>query len=217
MSKQRVFLIACFIFSSTSLMAQRMEFNQSFGLSGSGARGVHGIAVKQTDSTLLRSDFSLTVLQFGIVYFPRIDLVSWKEGSLSIGSPLMVGASFTTKYHSTDFEAVSGKRDTVSGVNGADFAFSVPVVVDLNIGLHSAEDESKQRFGLYVGAGYAYNYTRINTTAGKVNYDGYESVVRGGIRLGRAWENRFTIGLNVRGVFESSRTKTYELHLVKDL
>ena len=217
MSKQRVFLIACFIFSSMTLVAQRLQFDQSFGLSGSGARGIRGVAVKQTDTTLLTSNYSLTLLQFGIVYYPRIDFVSWKGGSFSIGSPLMAGASFTTKYHSTDYEAVTGKRDTVSGLSGADFAFSVPVVVDLNIGLHAADDESKQRFGLYVGAGYAYNYTRINTTAGKVDYKGFESVVRGGIRMGRVWENRFTIGLNVRGVFENSKTKTYELHLVKDL
>ncbi len=217
MRKQKVFLVACFIFSSASLMAQRVPLDQSFGLSGSGGRGIRGSSVQQTDSTLLTANYSLTLLQFGIVYFPRKDFISWPGGSFSIGSPLMFGASVTTSYQSTNYEAVSGKRDTISNLSGGHFAFSVPVVVDLNIGLHSAAAPSNQRIGIYAGAGYGYNFTRIKTSAGKINYDGFESLIRAGIRLGRIWENRFTIGVNVRGAFENSKTKTYELHLVKDL
>ena len=216
MRNQPIFLIACFILLSSSLIAQRVNIDQSFGLSGSGST-IHGVAMRQTDTTNTLANFELKLLQFGIVYYPRVDFIRWKGGSFSIGTPLMAGFSVTGKYRSTDLESVTGKRDTVTGVSGVDFAFSVPVVVDLNIGLHSADEESTQRLGIYVGGGYGYNYTRVNTSQGKVNYDGFESVFRAGIRLGRVWENRFTIGFNVRGLFENAKAKTYEVHFVKDL
>ncbi len=214
MGKQRIILIACFICLSVNLFAQRVHIDQSFGLSASTA-DIHGKAKLVTDSSVTDSDYKLTLRQYGIVYFPRVDLVQWKNGSVSIGSAFMLGFSTTHKYTSTDF---NGTRDTaIAGVNGAYLAFTIPLNMDINFGLHSAQDESRKSFGFYAGAGYSYNYTKIKTSIGRFPYDGFDPVFRAGIRLGASWQNRCDIGFSIRGALRNNPMRIYELHILKDL
>ncbi len=214
---QRSLLIVCFVLSSICLVAQKVSFEQSFGLSGGSSTSISKVADGQIDTTMVTSTFSVKLLQFGIVYYPRVEFLRWKGGSLSIGSPVMAGFSISTNYRSADLDRVSGVTTQREGISGVDLAFTLPVVVDLNIGLHSAAEESRQHLGLYVGAGYGYSYNRIKTSSGKVFYDGFDPVFRGGLRFGGAWENRFTLGFNVRGMLQGNSARIYELHLLKDL
>ena len=197
---------------STSLNAQNLRIAQALGLSGSTAN-IKGQARGMVDSVMVSSDFSLRLQQFGLVYQFRLELIQFNGGSVSIAAPVMAGFSLTNKYHSRDFNGTS-YRD-VDSVKGGHFAFEVPVYADLNLGLHSAADESGRRIGIYVGAGYPYSYTKLHTSVGKVRFDGFDPVVRAGIRLGRAWETRWGIAFSVRG--SSSATRTYGLQLLKEL
>ena len=217
MRKQRIFLITCFVLSSVCLVAQQVSFEQSFGLSGGGSSVIKKTAIGPIDTTQVNSTFSARLLQFGIVYYPRIEFLRGRSVSLSIGSPVMLGLGISTKYASSDRDIATGVVTQREGITGADLAFTLPVVMDLNIGLHSAADETNQRIGFYVGAGYGYSYNRIKTSVGKVFYDGFDPIFRAGLRLGRAWENRFTLGLNMRGMLNGNSVRIYEIHLLKDL
>jgi hypothetical protein len=106
------------------------------------------------------------------------------------------GIGFTGNYNSTDFNGSTTKLK--EGINGAHLAFELPVVADLNIGMHSAADE-KGSFGFYLGAGYAYSYTKLRTSVGKVPFDGFDPLVRVGIRMGRNWETRWGLVFSIRG------------------
>ncbi len=212
MSFQRNLLFSLGILSGMGLFAQK-RLEQSFGLAG-GRTGVQGQARLVTETSVISSDYQLRLLQFGIVYYPRIDVIQWKQGSISVGAPAFVGISGSGKYRSTDFDGT--KTTTVEGVRGISFAFDVPVVADLNIGLRSAAQE-KGRFGFYAGAGYGYSYTKIHTSLGKRNFDGFDPVLRGGIRMGREWQSRCTLGVTVRGSGQNHSIRTYALHFLKDI
>lgn len=216
MSFQRFFILLFAFILSSSLFAQRISVDQSFGLAAT-TSDITGMASGTKDSTQTRYDagFSMRVRQFGMVYAPRVDLLGTKDISLSIATPLMLGFSMTSKYHSVDVSAA--KKDTVNGVTGVNLAFEIPVFADINIGLRSARDESRRAWGIYAGAGYMYSYTKIKTSVGKMIYDGFDPVFRAGIRMGSAWENRFSIAFTVRGAVGNSAIKTYGLQLLKEL
>lgn len=197
---------------SAGAFAQNSGVDQGFGLSVSVA-DVNGTRRVSSTSATIDADYSVRVKQFGIVYAIRKDFIRWRGGSISIGSPLMLGFSSTNRYRSIDFDGT--KRDTITGIKGTQLAFEIPVVADLNIGLHSAADESRRSLGLYIGVGYQYSYTKIRTSVGKVPYDKFDPVFRAGIRMGAVWETRWSIGFNVRGA--SNTNRTYGIHLLKEL
>lgn len=212
MRKSLVSFLLFFLITSTSSVAQQRGVNQGFGLLGSRA-DISGAARYRTDSSAIDASYTMRVKQIGIVYSIRKDLLIWKWGSVSIGSPMMLGVSFTNRYRSIDFDGT--KNDTITGKKGAHLAFEIPIVADLNIGLYSASDESKRALGIYVGGGYQYSYTRILTSVGKVPFDSFDPVLRAGIRMGKAWETRWSLGFNVRGVSDGNRT--YSIHWLKEL
>lgn len=213
-SFQRFFILLFFCTISCSLFAQRVSVDQSFGLAAT-TSDITGMARGVKDSTMYDASFSARVHQFGIVYAPRVDLLGNRIASISISAPFMLGLSSTSKYQSVDFNGV--KRDTIQGVSGANLAFELPVFADINIGLRSARDESRRSLGIYAGAGYMYSYTKIKTSVGKMVYDGFDPVFRAGIRLGSAWENRFSIAFTLRGKPGGDGIKTYGLQLLKEL
>jgi hypothetical protein len=208
---QRVILPPVFLFLCMNLFAQRIRLNQSFGLAGtitdaSGSRNL---------LDTLRSDYTLRVKTFGIVYSPRIDIAGSKDFSISIAAPMMLGMSFTNKYRSVETHPF--KKDTIEGLRGSHIAFELPVIADINIGLYSAADESTRTFGVFAGAGYIYSYTKIKTTGGKIPFDRWEPILRAGIRMGSSWEKRWSIVFNIRGKLEGGATKTYGLQIVKEI
>lgn len=169
-----------------------------------------------TDNSSVQSNYTTTLRQYGFVYGFRYNVIKWGFGSISLGSPLMAGFSSTDKYRSVDFDGT--KTDTITGITGLNFACEIPVFADFNLGLYSAEEESpKKRFGVYVGVGYMYSYTRIHTSVGRANYDGFEPAVRAGIRMGKRWEKRWSLGVSMRAGFTNSGMRTYGLQLMKEL
>ncbi|MES2003794.1 MAG: hypothetical protein V4450_04685 [Bacteroidota bacterium] len=216
MRKLTVLLLACTGYISTnSLFAQAPRVDQVFGLGGS-TSNISGMARSVSGTSVMDINYSARLRQFGIVYGPRVDVLAWKSGSLSISSPLMLGFASTDQYRSIDYNGST--RDTIEGLRGTSFAVEVPVFADLNIGLHSAADESlRKHFGLFIGAGYAYNFAKVRTSIGKLTYDGFDPVFRAGIRMGRTWENRFSLALTVRGNLNANSVRSYGLQLLKEL
>ena len=216
MRKLSVFLLGtCICLSGNILSAQNVRIDQVFGL-GATTSNISGTASLATDTSLINSDYTLRLRQFGIVYGAKVDVLAWKFGSISLSSPVMLGFSTSSNYRSIDFNGA--KRDTIEGLRGTRLAFELPLFADLNIGLHSAADESeKSNIGVYVGAGYMYSYTRIRTSVGNVSYDGFDPCLHAGIRMGRTWENRFSIVFTVRGNFKNNSPRTYGLQILKEL
>ncbi|MEO8173569.1 MAG: hypothetical protein ABI581_10820 [Sediminibacterium sp.] len=212
---QKKILLAIGLLSGTILSAQKIHLDQSFGLA-SAFSDISGMARFSTDSSLINSEYKLRIRQFGIVYAPRVDLLGTKNFSISITSPVLIGFTTTSRYRSIDDNGT--KKDTVEGVKGLRLLFEIPLIADLNIGLRSAQDESADRkVGFYIGAGFMYSYTRLKLAAGKVTYDGFDPVVRAGIRMGRSWATRWSIGINIRGNLESNSTRMYGLQIMKEL
>lgn len=203
--------ITC-IFFQFQAFSQKRGVDQAFGLLGSKA-DINGVARYRTDSSAIDAQYSMRVKQIGIVYTIRKQLVTWGWGSVSIASPMMLGVSFTNRYRSIDFDGT--KNDTITGKHGGHLAFEIPLVADLNFGLLSASDDSKRALGIYVGGGYQYSYTKIYTSVGKVPFDSFDPVFRAGIRMGKAWETRWSLGFNMRGA--SSDNRTYSIHWLKEL
>lgn len=212
MQKHRFSLLIILLTISISSFSQNRGVDQAFGLMGSKA-DISGLARYRTDTSMVDANYTMRVKQIGFVYSIRKDLIQWRGGSLSIGSPMMLGVSFTNRYRSIDFDGT--KNDTITGKKGGHIAFEIPVVADLNIGLHSASDDSKRSLGIYVGGGYQYSYTKIFTSVGKVPFDSFDPVLRAGIRMGKAWETRWSLGFNMRGV--SGGHRTYSIHWLKEL
>jgi hypothetical protein len=214
MSKHLCILLLSFVFITTSF-SQKPLLEQVFGLSAS-TSNLSGLAQGVKDSVAFRSDYKLKLQEFGFVYGPRIDLYASKNLSLSLAVPLMAGVSATSGYHSYDANSSNTRKDTVSGIMGLHFAVEVPVFADINIGLHSASDPTSKSFGLFAGIGYSYSYSTITTSVGHFRYDGFNPMLRAGIRLGSAWENRFSIAFSVRGG-TGAANRTYGIQLLKDL
>lgn len=212
MQKSILSLTIFLLIISTSSFSQNRGVDQGFGLLGSGV-DISGIAKYRTDSSSIDAAYTMRVKQIGIVYSIRKDLLTWRWGSISIGSPMMLGLSFTNRYRSIDFNGT--KRDTIEGKKGAHLAFEIPIVADLNIGLHSASDDSRRSLGLYVGGGYQYSFTKVYTSVGKIPFDSFDPVLRAGIRMGKAWQTRWSLGFNMRGV--STGHRTYSIHWLKEL
>ncbi|MFZ6024034.1 MAG: hypothetical protein ACOYVG_06215 [Bacteroidota bacterium] len=205
------FVIFLLVFNISSF-SQNRGVDQGFGLLGSKV-DISGLARLRTDSSAIDAQYSMRVKQIGIVYSIRKDLIKWRWGSVSVGSPMMLGISFTNRYRSIDFDGA--KRDTITGKKGGHIAFEIPVVADLNIGLHSASDDSRRSLGIYVGAGYQYSYSKVHTSVGKVPFDSFDPVLRAGMRMGKSWETRWSLGFNMRGV--SGGHRTYSIHWLKEL
>lgn len=216
MRKLSVFiLVICICLWSNILSAQNVRINQVFGLGGT-TSNISGTASLTTDTSHINADYTVRLRQFGIVYGARVDVFAWKFGSISVGSPVMLGFSTSSNYRSIDFNGT--KKDTIEGLRGTRLAFELPLFADINIGLHSAADESERNnFGIYIGAGYMYSYTRIRTSVGSVGYDGFDPCLRAGIRMGRNWESRLSIGFTVRGDFRNNGLRTYGLQILKEL
>lgn len=212
MQKSLLSLLIFLLAANINGFSQNRGIDQGFGLLGSRA-DISGLARYRTDSSAIDAQYTMRVKQIGIVYSIRKDLVKWRWGSISVGSPMMLGISFTNRYRSIDFDGT--KRDTITGKKGGHLAFEIPVVADLNIGLHSASDDSKRSLGIYVGGGYQYSYTKVYTSVGKVPFDSFDPVFRAGIRMGKAWETRWSLGFNMRGV--STGHRTYSIHWLKEL
>lgn len=211
MGIQKKFLLSFLLFVGNQLIAQQIHFAQALGVTAT-TSNVSGRASTGTDSLVINSDYQLRLRQFGIIYQVRAELMQWKSGSISISSPVMIGYSVSGKYNSVDVSR--GSSTKIDTVKGAHFAFEIPVMVDLNIGLHSAADESGS-FGIYIGGGYTYNYTKIHTSVGVKPLDGFDPVLRAGIRMGNSWETRWGLAFTVRGRNEASRT--YGIQLLKEL
>jgi hypothetical protein len=214
MRKSKVLFFACLLFIGFKSTAQKVIVEQGLGLAFSQSN-VTGQAVLSTDTSVVQSNYSVRLRQYGLVYQWRANLFQTKNLSLSLGSPLMLGASFSRNYRSYDHNGA--KTDTVTGLNGTQIAFEAPVALDLNFGLHSAKDESRRALGFYVGVGYSYAFTRIKTSVGTIMYDGFEPLVRAGIRMGKAWETRWSINLSVRGGFDNRPNRTYGVQILKEL
>lgn len=214
MSKQRVFVLVCTLLMSVSLSAQNKGFDQGFGLAGDQTR-VHGIAQHEVSGAITISNFTLRLRRYGVVYLLRKDLIGNDAFSISLGASVTAGWSATRNYRSVDFDGT--RSITVENKGGSHFAFDIPVFADVNFGLHSAKDESRRKFGLYAGAGYAYSYTKIHTSIGMITYDGYDPVFRVGFRMGKRWENRWGMAATVRGSLESGAIRTYGVQLLKEL
>lgn len=216
MRKLTVFLLAAYSFLAvTELSAQKLRADQVMGL-GVTSANLSGIALRVTDSSSTTADYTVRLRQFGIVYGARVDVFAWNKGSFSIGSPVMLGISTSGKYRSVN--VTGALSDTVQGVKGTHIMFEIPVFADLNIGLHSAADESRNHsLGIYLGAGYQYSYTLLQTYLGKRIQDGFDPVFHAGLRMGSAWENRFSIAFTLRGGFDKQSTRTYGLQLLKEL
>ncbi len=216
MRKLSVFiLVACFCLSGNILSAQNVRIDQVFGL-GATTSNISGTASLTADASHINADYTVKLRQFGIVYGAKMDVFAWKFGSISIGSPVMLGFSTSSNYRSIDFNGT--KRDTIEGLLGTRLAFELPLYADINIGLHSAADESdRNNLGVYVGAGYMYSYTRIRTSVGSISHDGFDPCLRAGIRMGRTWESRFSIGFTVRGDFRNNGLRTYGIQVLKEL
>lgn len=212
MQKHRLNLLIVLLLAGIHGFAQNHGVDQAFGLLGSRA-DISGLARYRTDSTAIDANYTMRVKQIGIVYSIRKDLISWRGGSVSIGSPVMLGISFTNRYRSIDFDGT--KNDTIQGKKGGHLAFEIPLVADFNIGLHSASDDSRRSLGLYVGGGYQYSYTKVYTSVGKVPFDSFDPVFRAGLRMGKSWETRWSLGFNMRGV--SGGNRTYSIHWLKEL
>lgn len=197
-------------------MHNLVRVDQVFGLGITGAN-ISGKAGLITDSSAINADYSVKVHQFGIVYGARVNIVTWRFGSVSIGSPIMLGLSTTGNYRSVDFNGT--KRDTIVGLRGTRLALELPLFADLNIGLSSAADDSKNKnFGIYIGAGYMYSYTRLRTSVGNVIFDGFDPCVRAGIRIGNSWERRYSVGFTMRGNLSNNGSpRTYGIQLLKEL
>lgn len=213
MSVQRIFIL-CFCLLPVAMFAQKIRFDQAFGLAGATSK-VSGQRTTITDSSVINSDYQLRLNQYGILYAPRIDLIGVKDVSISIAFPFVLGFSTTGKYSSIDFDGI--KKDTVQGIKGTALWFELPLVVDLNFGLRSAQDESRRVVGFYVGAGYSYSYTRIKTSVGSKPYDNFEPMLRAGIRMGERWETRWSIGFSIKGDLRNNGIRAYGLQLVKEL
>ncbi|MBV9988776.1 MAG: hypothetical protein JO301_13950 [Chitinophagaceae bacterium] len=210
MQFQRILLIGSLVLFSFKVSAQ-VSIAQGLGFYAS-ATNVTGQARGLKDSVLTDCNFHLQLRQFGLVYIIRAELAQWKAGSVSIGSPVKLGLGFTGNYNSADFNGSTTRYcDTV---RGAALAFELPLVMDLNIGLHSAADE-KGNFGFYIGAGYCYSYANLHTSVGKFRFDGFDPLLRAGIRMGRNWETRWSLGFAVKG--SGSSTRTYGLQILKEL
>jgi hypothetical protein len=214
MSKQRVFLLAFTLLVSVGLSAQKKGFDQGFGLAGDQTE-VHATGQHETPGSITFSDYSLRLRRYGVIYLARMDLIGGKAFSISLGSAVTAGWSSTRNYRSVD---VTGTNSVVvERHGGSHFAFDIPVFMDMNFGLHSARDESRRKFGVYAGAGYAYSYTKIHTSIGMIIYDGFDPVFRIGFRMGKRWENRWGMAAIVRGNPESGSIRTYGLQLLKEL
>lgn len=207
--------LLCGLLAVTAAVKAQSHIDQAFGL-GYTRSSVNITALATKGTAYMKSDMSLRLHTMGLVYMVRKDLLHWKGGSISLGAPIMGGFSWTSRYRSTDTDGTNTYhyQDTLSGTN---WAFDVPVVADLNIGMHSASDETRSSFGLYVGAGYAYSLTKIRTTVGNLHYGGYEPLLRAGIRWGSAWERRWCLAFSVRGNWNNGANKTYGLQLLKEL
>jgi hypothetical protein len=205
----------CGMLAVTATVKAQSHIDQGFGL-GYTLSSVKINALSTKGTAYMKSDISLRLHTAGLVYMIRKDLLHWKGGSISLGAPVMGGFSWSSRYRSTDTDGTNTYhyQDTLSGTS---WAFDVPVVADLNIGMHSASDDTRSSFGLYVGAGYAYSFTKVRTTVGKLHYDGYEPLLRAGIRWGSAWERRWCLAFSVRGNWNSGTNKTYGLQLLKEL
>ncbi|MBI2284286.1 MAG: hypothetical protein HYU71_11300 [Bacteroidetes bacterium] len=205
-----------FFLAGTVGYAQSVRVDQVFGLGITGAN-ISGKAGLITDSSAINADYSVKVHQFGIVYGARVNIVTWRFGSVSIGSPIMLGLSTTGNYRSVDFNGT--KRDTIVGLRGTRLALELPLFADLNIGLSSAADDSRNKnFGIYIGAGYMYSYTRLRTSVGNVIFDGFDPCVRAGIRIGSSWERRYSVGFTMRGNLSNNGSpRTYGIQLLKEL
>lgn len=208
---QRIFLLATGLLLCTCAFSQRVRLEQSFGIAGTQAN------VSGTRDVLdtLRTDYSLRVRTYGLTYAPRVDLFGTKDFSVSIAAPMMFGYSSTSKYRSIDVHP--SKKDTVENLRGVHWAFEVPVIADFNFGLRSASEESRRNFGFFAGIGYIYTYTKIKATGGMMPFDRWEPICRAGIRMGSAWEKRWSIVFNIRGKLEGGAQKTYGLQVVKEL
>ncbi len=214
MSMQRVFMVVMGILLSVGLSAQSKVLEQGFGLAFD-ETNVRGIGSREINGSITMSDFRLRLRRYGVVYLARMDVIGGKAVSLSLGSSITAGWSSTRNYRSVDH--TGGTSVTVENKGGSHFAFDIPVFADLNIGLHSAKEESRSSFGVYAGVGYAYSYTKIHTSIGMLTYDGFDPVFRLGFRMGKRWENRWGMAFTARGDPASGSIRTYGVQLLKEL
>jgi hypothetical protein len=214
MRKPLVIVLLCLLLTGIKTTAQKVIVEQGLGF-GFSQSSISGQATATSENSIVTSSYSARLRQFGIVYQWRANLFQTKNLSLSLGSPMMLGWSFSSNYRSYDYNGT--KTDTIEGLKGSDIALELPAALDLNIGLHSAKDESRRALGLYFGVGYAYAFTRVKTSVGTTFYDGFEPLVRAGIRMGKAWETRWSINISARGGFESGSNRTYGLQILKEL
>ncbi|MFT6745826.1 MAG: hypothetical protein ACJAZ2_000164 [Glaciecola sp.] len=112
------------------------------------------------------SQAPLLFYSFGV--YPRYNFIAPKDYfSISVGSPLNLGFSFTAGSYGTFIQ----------------FMGDIPVTVDLNLGSR-ATLFNESLFGAYVGAGFNYNYMFYQVNDDKATIHTVGPMIHGGFR----WE-----------------------------
>ena len=147
-----------------------------------------------------------TLFQTVVTYFPRLNVISNGNSSVSIGAPVGVGFGIV--------------RDLGGNADGFSFAYDLPAVIDYNFGC-KATPESEGNFGGYLGAGFGYfNVNISNSSFGSFSGATYGPIFRGGLRFGSSSEkwggHGMTIGLNYKIGLEKSKISSYGIAVLYD-
>ncbi len=131
------------------------------------------------------------------MYFPRFNFQVNEPSSISIGAPLSFGAGFV--------------NNDIFELKKTFFSYDIGIALDYNIGYH-AHPPTDDKFGFYLGLGFSYAGSALDTLADSKNKQSSAGMVfRGGIRVGfpDSEKNRgITIGTFYKtgGGFEKYKT-----------
>jgi hypothetical protein len=159
-------------------------------------------------------DNNFLFISKNLVYFPKLEFMRTATSSLTIGVPLEIGTASAL--------STSGNSNNY----GSFFSYSLPVVMDFNIGAGAGTNESGS-FGSYFGIGFEHTYTSFSYSyynSGKVmSYNGISDgpLIRMGIRvrpITPPWKNfDVSAGLFYRKGIESSKFNTIGINLAVGL
>ncbi|MCW3463050.1 hypothetical protein [Chitinophaga nivalis] len=86
----------------------------------------------------------------GLTYSPRLHFLERNNTSLSVGVPLSIGLGGNYNYHVYNYDVVEN--------NNLQLIINIPLMLNFNFGC-GATTHYGSRFGFFVGAGYAYNFS----------------------------------------------------------
>ncbi len=132
------------------LVATHVAFSQFKSTVGAGA--LFGTGKVQAGAPA--GTESPTFLAYGLSFYPRKVISETGSGSISVGLPMVLGASGSVGVNSR------------TGAQGSGFNFTVhlPVTIDYNLGYNMEEDDDRT-FGGFIGGGFSftYNSTSVST------------------------------------------------------